>query len=197
MRVGIIGGPIMYREAVTARIESHGSTVVSPDDMADVDVVLVYCETERDWDTLESVGSCPVVVVLPKFDRSGFVRALAAGAGVAHVATSSELVYAAAEAAAHGEALLPIKLAQFLALGSLPDSETEPFTSDERTLLVALSQGQTIRQIGADLHYSDRTVRRRMQGLYLKLEVDSRSNAIKKIRHEQLAERFGGIEAPN
>lgn len=42
-----------------------------------------------------------------------------------------------------------------------------------------------------EVNYSDRTVRRRLQGLYLKLDVHSHGEAIEKIHLEGLADQHG------
>lgn len=181
----------MYLEAITARLQAGGSQVVAATDRDAADVALVYCDTTLDWDTLINVLPSPAVAVLPSFDLDGFIRALRAGAGVAHIATSSELVVAAAKAAAQGEALLPIGLAQRLANQSATSDETNALTEIERMLIGALAQGKTIAEIVEQVHYSDRTIRRRLQGLYLKLGVHSRGEAIEKIHLEGLASRFG------
>ena len=158
-------------------------------DLADVSII--WCDTARDWEALTNVLPNPAVAVLPSFDLGGFIRGLGFGAGVAHIATSSELVVAAAVAAAHGEALLPMGLAQRLAAQCSTSDEAEAFTEMERMLICALAQGKTIAEIVEQVHYSGRTIRRRFQGLYLKLDVRSRREAIEKIRLEGLANRLG------
>ena len=181
----------MYLEAVTARLRAGGSEVVESADRNLADVTLVYCDTASDWEVLTDVLPSPAVAVLSAFDVDGFIRALREGAGVVHIATSSELVVAAAEAAVHGEALMPMGLAQRLAAQSVTSDEANAFTEIERILLGALARGKTIGEIVEQVHYSDRTVRRRLQGLYLKLDVHSRGEAIEKIHLEGLANRPG------
>lgn len=181
----------MYLEAVAARLQAGGSQVVEATDGDLADVTLVYCDTAGDWEVLSEVLPRPAVAVLSSFDADGFIRALRAGAGVAHIATSSELIVAAAEAAAQGEALLPMGLAQRLAAQSATSEEASAFTEIDRTLIGALAQGRTIAEIVEQVHCSDRTVRRRLQGLYLKLDVHSRGEAIEKIRLEGLTSQLG------
>ena len=180
----------MYLEAVTARLAASGSEVVESSESDPADVTLVYCDTAEDWRVLAAVASHAVVAVLPSFDPDGFVRALRIGAGAAHVATSSELVVEAAEAALRGEALLPMAFAQRLAAHSMMSDEAVSFSALDRTLIEALADDQTIAEMVKAVHYSDRTVRRRLQGLYLKLGVRSRDEAIEKIRLEGLVKQF-------
>ena len=190
MRVALVGGPNMYLEAVATRLRAGGFQVLEAADRDLADVTLIYCETARDWEALADALPSPAVAVLPSFDVDGFIRALRAGAGGAHIATSSELVVAAAEAACNGEAWLPMGLAQRLAAHSVTSDEAEAFTEIERILIGALAQGKTIAEIVEQIHYSDRTIRRRLQGLYMKLDVHSRGEAIEKIRLEGLASKL-------
>ena len=196
VRVAMVGGPSMYQEAVTARLATSGTEFLEPSQVDLADVTLVYCDTAKDWEVLAAVASRAVlasraaVAVLPTFDPDGFVRALRVGAGVAHVASSSELVVAAVDAAAHGEVLLPMAFAQRLAAHTMTSDEADSFTALDRLLIRALADGRTIAEMVATIHYSDRTVRRRLQGLYLKLGVHGRGEAIEKIRLERLAEQF-------
>ena len=176
----------MYMEAVTTRLEADGSEVLDVADRHLADVTLVYCDTAEDWELLADVLPNPAVAVLPSFDINGFIRALRQGAGVAHSATSSEMVVDAVEAAMHGEALLPIGLAQRLANQSTTSDEAHTFTEIEKLLISALARGKTTSEIVEEINYSDRTVRRRLQSLYLKLDVQSRGEAIEKIHLEGL-----------
>jgi DNA-binding NarL/FixJ family response regulator len=178
----------MYLEAVTARLQVGGSQVLEADERDLADVVLVWCDTAPDWEVLADVLPNPAVAVLPSFDIDGFIRALRAGAGVVHIATSSELVVATAEAVVQGEVLLPIALAQRLAAQSATRDEVDAFTEIERILIGAIGRGKTIAEIVEQVHYSDRTIRRRLQGLYVKLDVHSRGEAIEKIRLEGLGD---------
>ena len=152
----------MYLEAVTARLTASGVEVLEFSEADLADVALVYCETEKGWETLTAVPHA-AVAVLPSFDPDGFVRALRAGAGVAHLATSSKLVVAAVEAAAHGEALLPMEFAQRLAAHSMTSDEADAFTVLDRILVEALADGMTIPETVETVHFSDRTVRRRLR----------------------------------
>ena len=81
--------------------------------------------------------------------------------------------------------------AQRLAAQSATSDEADAFTEIERVLIGALARGKTIGEIVEQVHYSDRTVRRRLQGLYVKLDVHSRGEAIEKIHLEGLANRHG------
>ena len=79
---------------------------------------------------------------------------------------------------------------EHLATQSATSDDTGAFTEIEGILIDALARGKTIAEMVEQVHYSDRTVRRRLQGLYLKLDVHSRGEAIEKIHLEGLANRY-------
>ena len=143
-------------------------------------MVLVYCESEGDWDHLRLLEGHSIVVVLPDFDMHGLIRALAAGACPVHLRTSSELIVETAKAAAAGEVLLPIGLAQNIALKAQTTEMPAGLDVTELTLVSALARNHSIARMARDLNYSDRTIRRRLQSLYVKLGVATRGDAIKR-----------------
>ena len=118
-KVVLIGGPPLYLEAVSAQLLAQSIEIAPNNDATELEVadaILLYCETEADWDRLSALSSHHLVAVLPDFNLDGLVRALAAGASPTHLRTSSEIIVATAQAAAVGEAMLPMGLAQNLAL---------------------------------------------------------------------------------
>ncbi len=176
----MIGGPPLYFEAVSAQLLAQSIEIVPNNDATELeaaDTILLYCETEADWDRLSALSGHHLVAVLPDFNLDGLVRALAAGASPAHLRTSSEIIVATARAAAVGEALLPMGLAKNLALRALASETPTELNSIELQLVAALANGHSIVQMAEELGYSDRTIRRKLQSLYVKLEVNSRAEA--------------------
>lgn len=198
-RVAMLGGPPLYFEAVSAQLRLQGVEIVengSEDDgesvygsMEGADAVLVYCESEGDWNRLELLEGHSVVVVLPDFNMHGLIRALAAGACPVHLRTSSEIIVETARATVAGEALLPIGLAQNLALKAQATEMPAGLDAIELTLVSALACNHNIARMACDLNYSDRTIRRKLQSLYVKLGVATRGEATKRC---QLIERGHG-----
>lgn len=179
--VALAGGPVLYREAVAARLHQSGAvvidTVASPEaDTAPAEVTLWYCDEGSDWDW--DIGSHPTVVVLPRLDVELYIRALRRGAGAVHVDTSSEIIVAVAEAAAMGEVLLPMGVAQALTSPKPDGTVDSTLTRVERRIARLLLEDASTARIANELSYSDRTIRRRLQTLYIKLGAKDRETAI-------------------
>ena len=201
----MLGGPPMYVEAVSARFRSRDVEVrrAEPavalglgDECFDPgDAVLVYCESEGDWGVLESLAGAAVVAVLPDFDRSAMIRTLAAGACPVHLRTSSEIIVESALAAASGEALLPMGLAQSLAVTAEAAATPADLDTTESALVSALALDHGIARMARELGYSDRTIRRRLQTLYVKLGVATRGEAIRRCQTIQSSEPTDSVEA--
>lgn len=192
---GIHGGPRPFVEALTARIEAEGGKIVELDEPAeDSDVVIVHCATEADWDfAAHQAHLTVVVIVLSTLDIDLYARALSLGAGVVHVDTSTEIIHAVAGAALSGESLVPVVVTQRLA-GHWCTSRSAhtKLTLLEEQIADALIEGLTMQQIAADHGYSDRTIRRRLQGIYLKIGATNRADALPTLR----AKRSGPTQAP-
>lgn len=155
----MLGGPPLYSEAVSAQLRSQGVEII-PTEPRDgdggslglpegVDAVLAYCESEDDWNRLMALGGHHVVAVLPDFTMSNLVRALASGACPVHLRTSSEIIVETARAAASGEALLPMGLAQRLAVKAQATEVPTGLDRTELKLVSALADNQTIPKDGA------------------------------------------------
>ena len=190
--VTLLGGPPLYIEAVSAQLRNQGVEVrlaepatalaLGEEGSDSADVVLVYCESDNDWAVLESLAGAPVVAVLPTFDKAGMIRALAAGTCPVHLRTSSEIIVESARAVASGEALLPMGLAQSLAAQAQAAEMPAELDPVETALVSALALDLGIAKMARDLGYSDRTIRRRLQSLYVKLGVATRGDAIRRCR---------------
>ena len=180
----MLGGSAPYREAVCARLVERGFTVLDLDTERNGGrhVAIVYCDADQQWNELEQRAAdpdCVAVAVIPSLILNDYIRALGAGAaGVIYVDTSSAIMADAIQAAVHGEVLLPRQAAQSMA--ALARRETPPSDLDpsERELLQAVAAGRTIVGLAEELHYSERTVRRHLHSLYIKLGVKNRAEAI-------------------
>ncbi len=179
--VSLVGGPAPYREALTARLAASGIGIGEG-----ADVVVICCTNESLWSqAADSVLWTPTVIVIADLGLDLFVRALALGAGVVHLDTKTEIMLDVIRAAAAGEALLPLAVTQALATYEPPGSKdiigTE-FEGVEKRIVEALVAGQSIAEIADVLSYSDRTVRRKLQGIYLKLGVTNQREAVLMLR---------------
>jgi len=204
--VSIGGGPTPYREALAARLAARGWTVVAdpPVDVAsdgatvgqsappdDSTVVVHYCDSEDAWAEVSAsvhTGALGVVAVILTLDPALYRRAIAMGVGVVHHDTSTEIMAHVIESAGHGEALLPMHVARHLAReAGTSDATEEMLLADlEIELLRGVVGGETIVSLAERFHFSERTIRRRLQSAYLKLGVDDRTGAIRAIERDGL-----------
>ncbi len=199
----IVGGPAPYREALSARLAARGRSVTTEPPIDDAPIALhevvppsatvavFHCATDGDWQRLVSSddgGYLGRVAVIVQLEAALYRRALAMGVGVVHHDTSTDIMAQVIESAGHGEALLPMQVARRLM--------AEPDTSDsadstvldrlEIQLLRGMVDGETIVSLGERFHFSERTIRRRLQSAYLKLGVDDRTGAIRVIERDRL-----------
>jgi DNA-binding NarL/FixJ family response regulator len=185
MRAELIGGPAPYREAIENRLMDRGfdvGPVVDCEVEESRRVAVVYCEDDRSWETLGTLAAeidCIAVAVLPSLTLDLYVRALFLGAaGVVYIDTPSEAAVDLVVAAVAGEVRLPRQAAQSIAALARREEPPSDLDEYERRLLSEVASGTTIVTLADQLHYSERTVRRHLHGLYLKLGVKNRSEAI-------------------
>lgn len=145
------------------------------------DVVLVHCDSDDRWANLSSeieAGNIAVAVLSAPL-LADYVQAFAFGAaGVVPLDTTSLITATVVEAASHGEVLLPsqaVKGMALLAQRTKPPTDLHPAEAD---LLRAIASGTTIMELARRQFFSERTVRRHLQSLYLKLGVRNRAEAI-------------------
>lgn len=182
--VTMIGCSAPYRESVGARLIANGlmADETTPPDATQGHVLIIQCNDEAAWQDLEARANDPdqiVVAVIPALEMEGYIRALGSGAaGVVYVDTPSSITAEMIVAATEGEVVLPRQAAQSLAMLARRDKPRTELDSVETALLRAVASGQTIVDLAKELHYSERTVRRHLQSLYLKLGVRNRAEAI-------------------
>lgn len=192
----LVGGPSPIREAIADRLERRDIDVLErpPEpDVAARTIAVVSCRHEADWVRLEELADAGLlarIAVIDELDVDHYRRALASGAGVVHVDTSSSIIADVIVAAAQGEVVLPIEIARRIAStasGTAPTVDPTAIGLDplETDILRAIADGATVVSLAARLHFSERTIRRRLQGIYVKLGVANRAEAIR------AAERLG------
>lgn len=123
-----------------------------------------------------------VVAVTEDLSVEQFARALALGCdGVTHSDTTAEIVVSVLEAAVRSEVVLPAEAAHLMAKAMFEDSpQPSPLTQEELQLLGELASGTTVVAIANELGWSERTMRRRIHSICLKLGVVNKSQAIAK-----------------
>lgn len=176
------------REALAADLTANGSGVLCSDpDVLDDHarkraITLVYCDSEENWQYLAAVAADEFVVVamIVELEIDHYARALAAGAsGVVHYDTPSSIVTSVLHAADRGEVVLPTFAGHALAAAWADEPVPEAVTDYEVRLLTLLASGARLTDVADEVAYSDRTIRRQLQSLYLKLGVANRYDAIR------------------
>jgi DNA-binding NarL/FixJ family response regulator len=173
-----IGCPSPYREAIDQRLSERSLS----DAVSEANVVLVHCDTP---DRLEEVAAMATagdrlpIAVLPQLSIDSYIDAFEAGAAAAVYAdTPSSITVDVIAAAIQGEVLIPRHAAQAMAAMAKRRRPPTELGEQELVLLRAVCAGSTIVDLAKSLHYSERTVRRHLQSLYLKLGVGNRAEAI-------------------
>jgi DNA-binding NarL/FixJ family response regulator len=183
VEVQVLGGSAPYREAIADRLVERGFVLADPaGPTTGRHVVIVCCEDDERWNELGAHATNPdsvVVAVLPTLVLDDYIRALVAGAsGVVYIDTPTATMADAIEASIEGEVLLPRQAAQSMAALARRERPSTELDDLETTLLGAVAAGRTIVGLAKELHYSERTVRRHLQSLYIKIGVENRAEAI-------------------
>lgn len=139
----------------------------------EVDVTVVLCDRKTRWQRVAQLAGDlhPVVAVQVALDLAVYRRALALGAAVVDQAAPPTTILQVVRGVIQSEGLLPIEVARFLAARP---SNSPYLAPRERTVLMLLAQGLSMAKVAATLHYSDRTIRRLVQGLHLRFGTNSK-----------------------
>ena len=118
-----------------------------------------------------------VVMLTVSDDEVDLYRAVRAGASgwVSKSRDSTELA-AVIRAVSHGHLVLPADLGAGV-LTDLMAGDAMPLSDEERALLSGFARGATNLDLAAALHLSERTLRRRIEQLYSKLDLTDRLHA--------------------
>lgn len=122
------------------------------------------------------------VIVLSTYDTDEDIyRAMQSGAKSYLLKDmSTEEIVATIRAVHAGESLLPKQVAERLSQGE----QRDPLTERERDVLESLIRGRSNKEIAANLHISEDTVKSHLKALFAKLGVRDRTGAaVEAIRH--------------
>ena len=145
-------------------------------------VVLAYCYLPEHWDDMGAWcgDEDAVVAMVTELEVDQYARALTAGAtGVVHFDTPASTVVGVIAAAARGEVVLPLFAAYSLASRWADALVVDDVTDYEKDLLRKLAAGERINDIAEHFAYSDRTIRRHLQSIYMKLGAANRYEAVR------------------
>jgi two-component system, NarL family, response regulator DesR len=156
--------------------------------------VLVTVRSANDWEPVRRMSGADGAVVVallvdPTPDRHA--EALRAGATAAIAWDSSpDGIVEVVTAAVRGYTLLPAPVARAIAMGEPPTPDADWISPQETEWLRMLAAGITIQELAAKAGYSERAFYRVLHGLYGRMRVSSRTEAILQ------ASRWGLLEDP-
>jgi DNA-binding NarL/FixJ family response regulator len=195
---GVVGGHPLHQYGL---IRALGETGLRPrvlpselDDEAivDLDVLVVSVIGEKERTIVRRArrvcSDLPIVAILPapgKGEPQLHSELLADGATAAIPETAPHsIIQAAVSAAVNGWALIVVSSRRVRLLGGLFNgilSGSVPTIDPEEVLLLQhLADGRTREGIGEELHIATRTLDRRLEEVYRKLEVSDRTSAVLK-----------------
>ena len=183
----VVHPSLSFVRGLSASFDSAEYLLVRPDDRQGEPrgVVLFAVAEEAGWERLERLCANPdatVVALIPTLEVPSYARALSAGAaGVAHVDADPETIRVVTEAALAAEVVLPAEAARAMARHLTGrEKASSSLDGSELEMLQKLSDGATVVALADSLFLAERTVRRKLQGIYLKLGVGGRAEALKR-----------------
>ncbi len=171
-----------YRRGLGSALADDVYDVLEDIEGHPADVVLLYVDGDA-WDRVERlVSDEPVVVaLLPDLDVGAYRQALALGVdGICDANLPPEMIARVVDAAVAGEVRMPAETARRLASGGGSEVRPRHLTEEERALLQQHADGASIAELARDQYLGERTVRRRLQNVCVKLGTRTRPEAIKR-----------------
>jgi NarL family two-component system response regulator YdfI len=129
----------------------------------------------------ERFPAVEIVILTTYDDDANILRGLRAGArGYLLKDTSRQALFDAIRAAARGESLLPSAVLDTVMahLVRSKASKAEPLSPREHEVLSLVARGAPNKDIALQLHISERTVKAHVTGIFNKLGVNSRAEAV-------------------
>jgi DNA-binding NarL/FixJ family response regulator len=176
---------------VVRDIEEVGVEVV----LDEVDAILLTIRSANDWQALREIRTVnpgvKLVALLVDATPDRHAEALRNGAhGVAAWEATPESILAVVSAALEGSTLLPTSVARAISASGPALYDPEWITEDEIGWLKLLASGVTVQQLAEKIGYSERALYRMFHGLYGRMRVSNRTEAILQ------ASRWGLLDNP-
>ena len=181
----------LFRSGIVATLGDAGFEPNAPGDLLawirddQRRVVFLTLQTVKDWSLLselrEARADLIVVAVLVEPSTAAYVRAIHAGASaVMPRAATAEMIRRVFRAAVSGDSILPLEVVRALAAGQEPteNGPKESPSSREIEWLRQLAAGATVAQLAQQAGYSERAMFRLLNGLYRRMEVGNRLEAL-------------------
>jgi DNA-binding NarL/FixJ family response regulator len=189
IRITVCDPASSYRRGLGSVLTDAGYRVEEADDLraqslfSDVDVVLLTVRSAGDWQVLREVQTVnrelKVIALLVDATPDRHAEALRCGAhGVVTWDATPETILAVVRAALEGQTLLPTAVAQSVAVSTPPLYDPEWITAQEVEWLKLLAKGLTVQQLAEKAGYSERALYRVLHGLYGRMRVANRTEAI-------------------
>jgi DNA-binding NarL/FixJ family response regulator len=200
VRIAVCEPARSYRRGIAAALAEAGHLPVEVEDWsrqaaADAEVVLVTVRSAADWQVVREVeaanAEAKVVVLLVDPTPDRHAEALRRGAhGVVAWEAAPETILAVVHAALEGMTLVPTSVAKAFAVSAPPVCDPDWITEEEIQWLRLLAQGATVYQVAETVNYSERALYRLLHGLYGRMRVSNRTEAILQ------ASRWGLLDGP-
>jgi len=188
VRVAVVDPLPMFRYGVAALLAAAGHEVDTPIDTLgwarrhEHGTVLLTVDSEVDWTLLARLarmGGLAVIAMLVSSTGARGADAVRAGAAsVVGRSASPETLLRVLAGLSAGDATLPLDVVRVLATEpDEPDDADRP-PPDQITWLRALASGSTVAALADDAGYSERAMFRLLHGLYERLGVSTRTEAL-------------------
>ncbi len=134
----------------------------------------------------KQLPQCIIIIITIFEDTEKVFRSLCAGAGgyIIKNSNTEDIVQNISDAFAGG-APMSLSIAKMV-VQSFQQKKESPLSVREAEVLTAVSQGKSYTKIATELFVSKETVRSHIKNIYLKLDVNSRAEAIKTARENKL-----------
>lgn len=189
VRVAICDEAISYRRGLGTILDAAGYIVEDIDEvraqplLSGVSAVLFTVRSASDWEALPEMvtvnPNAKLLVLLVDATADRHAEALRAGAhAVVAWEGTPEMILAVMRAALEGSTLLPTTVAHAIAASGPAPYDPEWITADEVGWLKLLAGGATVQQVAQKAGYSERALYRMLHGLYGRMRVSNRMEAV-------------------
>jgi DNA-binding NarL/FixJ family response regulator len=195
IRVAVADPVPLFRVGVMAILREAGFQSEVPDDLLEWShqaqslAVMLTLQSAEDWKTLREMRRVSpeliVVAFLVDDDVPTWVRAITTGAATVLARDApAGFVRSVFQEAVQGRCVLPVEVVRALVAERATPAEPASVSEQEIAWLRELANGSTVAQVAAGAGYSERAMFRLLRGLYARMDVSSRTEALIKANRE-------------